>query len=230
MPLASGLVKITEATAAAVCRHMRLADEVRPLLHAKQTPLEFLDVLVAEDGRLPSAVDFLGHALPRREAVWWGCLCVWREWGPQLSVPEQQALFAAVGWVLEPTEDHRQGAGAAAKAVHPLLGPVNMSADPTDLPTDLPDSAAGHIAQAVFESGGSLLPSEMPVIEPHPGGTASSVGNAVHMLALSLPMDEIMPSYRRLVALGIGVALDKYPWPAPSAPKTEAMFWPGQRW
>jgi len=32
--------------------------------------------LVGGEELYPDAVDFLAHALPKREAVWWGCLCL----------------------------------------------------------------------------------------------------------------------------------------------------------
>lgn len=208
---ASILVKISAKTAAEVCGEFALSEEAQPLLRAGASPLQFLNELVARDEYLPAAVDFLARALPQREAVWWGCLCVWQERGPRLSPPERKALVSAVRWALYPTEPHRRDAGAAISAVDPIW------------------NAIGRLAQAVFESGGSMFPPDQPVVEPGPTAAADGVAHTIHMLALSEPMEQIMASYCRSVGLGIGVALGKHRWPpCYDTHPVRQRYWPGQ--
>ena len=72
--MSNGWAKVTAKTAAEVCKHFPLGEEAKKLLRDGQTPAQFLDVLI-EKQQFPDAVRFLAHALPKREAVWWACLC-----------------------------------------------------------------------------------------------------------------------------------------------------------
>ena len=100
------------------------------------TPRQLVDVLV-ESGLYLDTIDFLAHALPKREAVWWACLGVRHTLGAALPPKEFAALKAAVEWVLEPDEPKRRAAQAAGEAA--------------DFGTP-----AGCAALAVYGSGGSL--------------------------------------------------------------------------
>ena len=61
-----------------------LDEESLALLRDDPTPLEFLDALIAHE-RFADAIHFLAHAIPKREAVWWGCLCIKLAGGENLS-------------------------------------------------------------------------------------------------------------------------------------------------
>src|SRR5262252_8423828 len=98
------LIRITASSAVEVCKHFVLRDAARPLLRDGLAPGRFLDVLVAHRQHA-AAVDFLAHALPAREAIWWGCLCVQHACGDSLSLTEKSACRAAAQWVLQPTEE-----------------------------------------------------------------------------------------------------------------------------
>ena len=71
----SELKKIKAKTASEICGKYEQAAEILPLLSEGMSPGDFIDKLV-EDDRLQEASRFLAHALPKREAVWWACLCV----------------------------------------------------------------------------------------------------------------------------------------------------------
>src|ERR1700722_16356761 len=92
-----GLTKATAKTAAEVCKNFPLGDEAKKLLRDGSTPRQFLDVLV-EKQQFPDAVRFLAHALPKREAVWWACLCARQAHGPNPPAPLGPALQAAEKW------------------------------------------------------------------------------------------------------------------------------------
>jgi len=202
---ANPLVKVPAARAREVAANIRYKDPVLELLHDDPAPLRFLDRLLADPEHYPDAVKFLAQALPKREAVWWGCLCV-RAGGPDLPPKEQAALQAAARWVLEPTEANRQAAMAPGEEAGP-------------------GTPAGCLAQAAFRSGGSLRPPGQPAVRPPEKLTGLGVSSAVLLAAAKGEMAKAPDRYRLFLALGIGVALGKYPWapadrPAPAGPRS----------
>src|SRR5262245_36694002 len=104
--LQAPMARVKAASAAEVCENFALKKEAQPLLGKEQSPREVLEVLLAKKQNGP-AVDFLAHALPPREAIWWGCLCLQAVSGSGLSPMEAAAWKAAVAWVLDPTEQTR---------------------------------------------------------------------------------------------------------------------------
>ena len=126
-----------------------LDKESLALLRDDPTPLEFLDALIAHE-RFADAIHFLAHAIPKREAVWWGCLCIKLAGGEDLSPKELAALTAAVRWALRPEEEYRAAAKEPAEAAG--LG-----------------VPAGNLALAVQFSGGSLTPPGLPEVAAKPG-------------------------------------------------------------
>lgn len=200
------LVKVSAESAEAVCQVYKVPEEVAKLLESNPTPLSFLDNLLADEELEHHAVDFLAHALPKREAVWWSCLGAWCLGGPSLPPAHQAALKAAVRWVLEPNETHRQ-------ATEPVAEHAGY------------DTPAGCLARAVFESGGSLLAPGQPVVEPGPTLTAQGISGAVHLLALGVGPDKMQLSYRTLIALGLGVAMGQYPWAVPRQRPSSGVRW-----
>ena len=80
---------------------MALAGEPRRLLEMLQ-----------QQGLLADALRFLAHALPAREAVWWGCMCATATLPVPATPQERHALIAAEAWVRQP-----QAAGLAAAAI-----------------------------------------------------------------------------------------------------------------
>ncbi len=94
------------------------------------------------------AVRLCAHALPRREAVWWACMCA-RGVPPQaLPAADIAALNAAETWVRKPGDEAlRRAAWDAAQA------------------TDF-RSPEAWAAVGAFWSGGSLSPEGQPVIPP----------------------------------------------------------------
>lgn len=198
----ASLPRILAATAEVVCQGYAVLPGTRELLEPNQSPLELLDRLVATEERYPDAVMFLAHALEPRFAVWWGCLCVWHYARTTLNLAEIKTLAGAVAWVLEPNEATRQQAEA-------LTVPVS-------------DGVASKLAAAAAATGGST------VTPP-----SSRVGDLVaSALVLTPPlggMEAILPTYRRIIALGIRVAQGHYHFKREEKkPARQGPFWPGQ--
>lgn len=129
-----------------VCR-FTLCAEACALLHQKESAREFYQAL-HDKGFYKDAVRLLAYLLPKREAVWWGSLCVWQVGRPRPPKETDAALQAAVTWVLDPSEPHRQAAQKAG-----------------DLAKGTP---AGQLALAAAWSGGSMTPPELPAAPPPP--------------------------------------------------------------
>lgn len=186
--------RVNARTAAEICQTLKLPEAAQPLLEGEPTPPQFLERLVHQ-GELLAALRFLAHALPRREAVWWACLCQDLAAGTNLPAPEQPALLAAVRWVLEPTEGNRRLARALGRAAGPI-------------------TAAGSIALAAFASGGSLNPPDQPIKPPPPTMTARGVSRAILRLVGLVDAGSQDVVVRQFLALGTGIASGNYRWQA----------------
>lgn len=177
--------KIKAATAQEVCVGFALSGEAQPHLKPQIAPLPFLDALIG-NALYADATQFLARALPKREAVWWSCLCA-RELGSDEKKPELAAgLQAAEAWVYRPTEENRRSAEKAANAIeapHP----------------------ARWAAMAAFWSGGSLAPPDAPEVKPADDFTAKAVAGAV-LMAAALDPKQTEARNKRFFEYGIDIA------------------------
>jgi hypothetical protein len=184
------LVKISAATAAEICAHFQLKDEAKKLLREGMDPQTFVAALI-ENKKFLDAMDFLAHALPVREGIWWGCLCMQHALGDNLSPPDRAAATAAVQWLFQPTEENR----AAAKAPAAAAGPM---------------SPAGALAMAASLTGGSMHPPEFPFKPPPPFAPQGAVAQAVKVASLKGEPAAIAKTQRSYVELGIQVAEGRF--------------------
>lgn len=206
MPSPQPLRKVKAATASEICQHFDVPAEAKPLLAPKATPREFLDALVSAR-QFQAAIRFLAHALPPREAIWWGSLCVKHVAGPSLPAPETEALKAAVVWVLDPTDANRNAAKVPAEAAGF-------------------EAPAGALATAATWTGGSLTPPmpKVPPVVPGPYLPARGVLAAVVLASVKGPGAAVEETQRLFVDLGIGVAEGKVTWPDVK-PKAVGKTW-----
>jgi hypothetical protein len=111
--------KFLRLTAPQLRRVLRVADE-----QARQASQEAVAVLLCrlrDEGKLDAAIRLAARALPGREAVWWGVMCVEAVTPPgTLPPPEQAALRAVQAWVWRPQDD--QLALAAIQAAQACQG------------------------------------------------------------------------------------------------------------
>ena len=102
-------------------RHLRLPSTQERSLDWQAPPAGLLDQLCAR-GLVAEALRMLAYALPEREAVWWGCMCVAHTAG-RCAMVEREALDAAEAWVWDPKEAAgRQAAWAAVAAGYDAPG------------------------------------------------------------------------------------------------------------
>ncbi|ACL57985.1 DUF6931 family protein [Methylobacterium nodulans] len=122
-----------------------------------EAPARFARALAA--GPTPEdAVAFCAHALPRREAVWWACVCVRALLGIRPG-EEDDALRAAEAWGSDPGEAQRRAALARGEGDRRL--------------------ATAWLALAAAWSGGSLAPPGEPPRPALPHMTARAATIAI---------------------------------------------------
>lgn len=132
------------------------------LAEATQVP-EALTIL-EEAGRVQDALRLMAHALPRREAVWWACMCA-RGVPARDATEPPAALLAAEAWVRRPDEAERRAAFAAAEQ--------GGFSSPED-----------WAAIGAFWSGGSISPAGLPPVTPAENLTGIAISSAIIMAAL----------------------------------------------
>lgn len=145
----------------------RLALEGDPAaaLVGAQTAAEGVERLVAKGFR-NEAVRLTAHALPRREAVWWACMCAAAVPDPALSPADEAARTAAEAWVRQPADE-----------------PLRRAAWDAALRTEF-SSPEAWAAVGAFWSGGSMAPEGQPVVPPAEHLTGLAVSGAVVMAAV----------------------------------------------
>ena len=129
---------------------------------------------------------FLAHAMPKREAVWWGWVCARRSAGAAPPEKIRASLDATEKWIAQPTEEHRRAAMHAAERA--------------ELKT-----AAGCAGLAAFFSSGSLGPPDTPVVPPSDYLTAKAVAGAVIFAAVALEPEKAAEKFRAYLDQGVEV-------------------------
>jgi hypothetical protein len=192
--------RFTAETAAEVAGRYKPGDALKVALVEGIAPLELLSNLTAA-GAMVDAVQFLAHAVPTREGVWWACRAARSAAGEAPDAVTAEALRATEAWVADPTEAHRRAAGAASDAAT-LSNP------------------AGCAAVAAFWSGGSLGPPDLPAIPPGEHLFASGVVGAVLLAAAAGPSERHDATLRAFLDDGLAIARGEHCWadPAPVAP------------
>jgi hypothetical protein len=191
--------KALDARAEDVCRTLALADESREQLKQDLTVRQFAGVLL-EAELFGDAMKALARALPKREAVWWACLCIRRTFKQGELEGKDAPLLAAERWVRNPSEANRRAAGQAAEAQN----------------HETPQALA---AQAAFWSGGSLAPPEVEQVVPPGEGFTSMGAAAATTLAPAMKEPERMAErYREFLSLAEAVDSGADRW-EPGAPQ-----------
>ncbi len=172
------------------------------------TARQYLDHLV-EHKLDADAVQFLAHALPRREAVWWASLCVGPMLGPDSPAVAAAALEAARAWVIDPTDEKRRAAFPAAEAA--------------DIGTP-----AGCTAAAAYFSGGSLAPAHLAAVAPPEHVTPLLVASALTLAAVIKEPEKADEKYAAFLRTGLEIASGGIPLPESSAESTAGKPTPAE--
>jgi len=120
---------------------------------------------LAAAGFVLEAARLAAHALPKREAVWWGCMCA-RHTAPDPAPPALAELCAAAEtWVRKQSDESRRAAFEMAQA----------------LGLDTPEAWA---AVGAFWAGDSMVPLGLPKVPPAPHLTGTAIAGAVNLAAV----------------------------------------------
>lgn len=145
-PALSGYVRVqTPAAELILARLDDLPEEIVAAHASGQTPKALVDALIAT-GAMNPALQFLTHALPKREAVWALATAIETLAGSTLGPADLAGVAAAKAWAGDPSEENRRLAETQSKLLKRK-------------------SPAGYAAQAAFWSDGSMAP---PDAEPVP--------------------------------------------------------------
>ena len=158
------LAKLDGAQLAELRPHLDAPPAASALLDGCTTAPEALEALAA-GGFLLAAARLLAHALPRREAVWWGCMCARYTTPADLAPADLAALEAAELWVRRPTDEQRRAAFARAEAAG----------------FGTPEAWS---CVAAFWSGESMSPAGQPVVPPAPHLAGLAVAGAVSLASV----------------------------------------------
>lgn len=180
------LVKVRAITAAELLENIDVSDEASTHLVMDTAPEVSINRL-ADAGLYADAIKLLALGLPKREAVWWACLCAREVQGPDTDENNVKALLAAESWVKNPTEERRK--------ICKLLSEATNYQTP-----------ASWAATAATWSHGSLAADGEPVIEPPEHLYAHAVAGCVSLAAvLCDPVDPGKP-FSRCLARGLDLA------------------------
>lgn len=159
---------------------LELDTEGRSLLHGAADAATALERLEAA-GLMIEALRLLAHALPKREAVWWACMCARAVPDPTTRAEDAAALEAAESWVRRPEEPARRAAMAAAERAAFR-------------------STEAWAAVGAFWSGGSMAPEGQPVVPPAEHLTGVAIAGAVVLATVRTAPERAAARYPRFLA------------------------------
>jgi hypothetical protein len=160
----NALRKLAEADFATVVERAALPPEAASSLQGCSDIESALDCLESAGFAL-EATRLLAHALPKREGVWWACMCASVTSPPDLPEQDRLAQECAEQWVRRQSEDLRREAMAYAEA-----GGCS--------------TAEAWTAVAAFWSGDSIAPVGERAVTPLPFQPGSAVAAAVSLAAV----------------------------------------------
>ena len=172
---------------------MRISHEGATLLAAGMTTSAYFAALL-EAGCDADARKLLAFALPKRRALWWGCLCAWDGLRGKAQPAELFALECVTDFIQDPSEERRRAAQASRRGRHP-------------------SSPAGTLAAAAFLSTGSIsVPGALTPIPAPEHLTGQLVSVAVYLSAAIREPARYKLHQRHYLALGEEIALGHNLW------------------
>jgi hypothetical protein len=162
--VANRLRKLAQADLSTVTDRATLPPEAEQPLRGCSDIESALDLLESA-GFAVEAVRVLAHALPKRESVWWACMCASTTAPGDLPESDRLAQENAEQWVRRQTDDLRRAAMAYAEAGGCM-------------------TPEAWTAIAAFWSGDSIAPLGERPRAPLPQQTGSAVAAAVSLAAV----------------------------------------------
>ena len=184
--MATSLPKLA-ASLAPLLPRLELDAEPAAAVAGIGTAAEAIERLEAA-GFCSEAARLTAHALPKREAVWWACMCAGAVPDPALLAADAAARVAAEAWVRKPGDDALRRAAWDAAQLTAFRSPESWA------------------AVAAFWSGGSMSPEGQPVVPPGDQLTGVAVSGAVVMAAVRGPSGRAEARFTRFLAAARDIA------------------------
>ncbi|MGK7862562.1 DUF6931 family protein [Falsiroseomonas sp. E2-1-a4] len=134
------------------------------------------------------AARLAAHALPKREAVWWSCMCARAVPDPALTPADAAALQAAEAWVRKPGDDGLRRAAMEAAQRTGFRSPEAWA------------------AVGAFWSGGSMAPAGQPEVPPPDHLTGVAVSGGVVLAAVRIRPERAQDRLARFLASARDIA------------------------
>ncbi len=166
---------------------LQWSSEAAKLVAGLQTAAEAVERLAAK-GLNDEAVQLTAHALPKREAVWWACMCAQAVPDKALPAEDATARVAAEAWVRQPADEALR---------HKAWDAVQATGFQT------PEALA---ASAAFFSGPSLSPQGQPAVPPADELTGRAVAGAVLLAAVRNRPEQAAVRLTRFLAAARDIA------------------------
>jgi hypothetical protein len=138
-------------------------------------------------GFAAEAVRMLAHALPKREAVWWACMCAVNTAPADLGEADRLARETAETWVRQQKDEQRRAAMKHAEASG----------------FQTPEAWSGV---AAFWSGDSMSPEGQPVVPPPLHVVGGAVAGAVALAAVRGDVTRQSERLKRFLESGRNIA------------------------
>lgn len=187
----TGVDKLAAADPDAVMARVALEAAPRTAVQGAAGVREMIGALI-EAGFRAEAVRCYAHALPRREAVWWACMCAQHTAPGDLAEADREAGAAAQIWVRKQSEESRRAAMALA--------------DATDF-----GSPEAWAAVGAFWSGANMAPEGVPPVAPAAHLPGVAVAGAVALAAVrgdagrqSARLERFLAAAADIAAGGVG--------------------------
>jgi len=184
--MAGTLTKLAGVDFATVMTRAALAPEAQAAVQGCADIGEAIDRLEAA-GFAPEAIRVLAHALPKREGVWWACMCTANTTQPDLTEADRLARETAEIWVRQQKDEQRRAAFA-----HAEVGGFQT-----------PEAWSGV---AAFWSGDSMAPVGLPAVPPPPQAVGSAVAGAVALAAVRGEVKRQPARLKRFLESGRNIA------------------------
>ncbi len=185
-PNAGKLVKLHGARLADLVPLLFLTEPAASLVAQCDDAVAALQALEAAN-LLTEAARLTAHALPKREAVWWACMCARHTTPAPMPPADQRALEDAEAWVFKGEDLLRRRAFEHAQE-------SNFAT---------PEAWAGV---AAFWSGDSMSPLGQAPVPPAPHLAGTAVAGSVLLAAVRDPPDRRTPRLSRFLASARDIA------------------------
>lgn len=171
---------------------IRLSSEARKMLAPTMTNAEFVETLIANDLDL-DARRVLAFALPRRRALWWGCLTAWDALGQLATGDSARLLSAIASYVIQPIDDHLRNVATAGK-------PIKRA------------SLLGCLLYGTFVAHGSVVGPDKPRVPAPPHVFGRLLESAVYLSSVTKDVRNYRLHLREYLQLGQQLGTGPAPW------------------